>query len=170
MDDKKRLEQRVKDQQASLARERELHKPTPNERMAEDTPDFISSYDFWCEDCDIDFSSEAYKVVHRLYGDPIITYRAECPECGQECVRLVSHRDHDNYYNLSERIISDRNQYAVEVLQHEEFGFETYYENPFKKFDIDLKAKEERIIRMEREKGLKGLSLATQEHLRNIRK
>src|SRR3990167_10059863 len=103
MSEKSRLIGYVKNLQEAQERERELHKKRPNERMVENTPDTISSYDFWCDDCEMDWSGAASKTVHRLYGDAVVTFRAK-HECGNECVRLVSHRDHDPYYQKSEKI------------------------------------------------------------------
>ena len=163
-----RLKQRVKDIQDEQARERELHKPKPNERMAEDTPDFIESYDFWCDVCELDFTAPAYKTVHRLYGDPVVCYRTR-HECGEECVRLISHRDHDPYYQKSEKIRRQRNEYVADVLQAEQYGFKTRYGDPYEKFNKDLEKREKEIIQSEKDKGFKGLSLQAQQELNRLR-
>jgi len=146
--------QRVADTQLSLSRERELHKIKPNQKMAEDTPDFVESYDFWCNDCDKDFIAPAYKFSLRLHGEWLITYVAVC-ECGRECVRLLSHRDLDPYYYLSEKIQENRNLYANDVIRHDQYGFETHYGRPFKQREDEERAREERRLAAERDKGFK---------------
>lgn len=163
-----RLKQRVRDIQEAKDRERELHRPRPHERMAEDTPDTIDAYDFWCEVCEVDFTVPAYKTVHRLYGDPVVCYRTQ-HECGNDCIRLISHRDHDPYYQRSEKIRQQRNEYITEVLQANQYGFKTYYGDPYKKFNDDLEKCEQKIIQSERDKGFKGLSLQAQQELSQLR-
>lgn len=163
-----RLKQRVNDIREENEKDRLLHKKRPNELMVENTPDFIESYDFWCSECEEDFDSPAYKTIHRLYGDPIVCYRTR-HSCGNECVRLVSHRDHDQYYQLSEKIRRQRNEYARDALQADEYGFRANYGNPYAEFEKNLIEKEEKIIQNERDKGLKGLSLEAQQKLAKLK-
>uniref|UniRef100_A0A6M3IMZ5 Uncharacterized protein n=1 Tax=viral metagenome TaxID=1070528 RepID=A0A6M3IMZ5_9ZZZZ len=145
---------RVADVQAALARDREFKKPRPNQRMAEDVPD-SARYSFWCDECDKDFNADAHKESHHIFEDLIITYRAEC-ECGRECVRLISHRDLDPYYHLSEMIREERNRYRNDVLRHDEYGFETLYgRQHFKEHEDNQKAREERKLGLERQRGFK---------------
>ena len=169
-----RLSRYAKDVQSKLTQERELQKSTPHQRMAEEAKDFIQSYNFFCEECQEDFTAPAYKEAHRFYGDYIVTYRAIHEEneneepCGEECMRLVTHRDHDPYHNLSDKINRDRNEYALDVLQHDQYGFNTLYGRPFQEHEDKLKEKEERLYLREREKGLKGESLQVKEKLRRM--
>ena len=158
------------DVQKKLHQEREMKKPSPNERMVQEAMDEISSYAFWCDNCQEDFNSPAYKTVHRLFGDPVVCYRTHHEECGEECIRLITHRDHDPYYYLSERINLQRNEYTSDLLQAEQYGFQTHYGDPFLEHERELKLKEERIIMGYKEKGLAGGSLGEQERLRRMRK
>ena len=144
MNELKQQIKRVKDLQAALDRERFLNRPSIHEKMIEEALPWIEHYDFWCDDCQIDFTSQAYAFKHRLYGDYIATYRANCPECDDECVRHITHRDHDPYYGKSDKINEQRNRYATELLQHENYGFESFYGKPFKEYDDRLKARDER--------------------------
>src|SRR3990167_9345925 len=131
-----RLSQYAEDVQAKLKEERELNKPSIHEKMAEEAKPFIDAYAFFCEECQEDFDAPAYKETHRFFGDYIVTYRAiheeneNGKECGEECIRLVTHRDHDPYYYLSERVNMQRNEYYADLLQHDQYGFETLYGNP----------------------------------------
>ncbi len=160
------LKTRFHDQQAQREAERKKHEPNVNERMAADTPDVISTYDFWCDACEEDFSSAAWKEVHRIYGDPVVTYRTR-HECGTLCTRLVSHRDHDQYYHQSVKVRLQRNQYVAEMLRPDDFGFRSLYGDP--EFDKTLREAEEKAIEEERERGFRGLSHETQEKLLRIR-
>lgn len=163
-----KLTKYVKDQQQMFERERELKKPSPNQRMAESAADTVDSYDFWCATCCEDFTSSAYKTWHRLYGDAIATYRAYHEDCGEECIRYITHRDQDPFYWLSERVNAQRNEYEVDVLHHEQYGFRTHWGEPFKEYYARLKKGEEKIIMGEREKGFGGFSLKAQERLHKI--
>ena len=162
-----RLKQRVRDKQEALERNRQMMKPNLNERMAEDTPDLISSYDFWCDVCEEDFTQAAYKTVSRIYGDPVVAYRTR-HECGNDCIRLISHRDYDPYYQLSVKIRRQRNEYRIEALQAEDYGFATNYGNPYAKFEKELAEQEQKIIENERANGFRGLSLKAQQQLRGV--
>lgn len=172
--DTERMSDYTRDVQAKLKQDRELKKPSIHERMAEEAAMFVDHYNFFCEECLEDFTSPAYKEVHRFYGDYIVTYRAiheeneDGEDCGEECIRLVTHRDHDPYYYLSETVNQQRNQYYTELLQHEQYGFETMYGNPFREHDDKLKEKEERIFMRRRKTGLHGESLRSKEELRQF--
>ena len=89
-----RLTQRVKEVQSELAIDRERRKPTPNQNMRDDT---VSKHweDYWCDFCQLDQSALGTKSQHVIFGEPIIKYRAVCPHCGLDMMRLVSHRDQD---------------------------------------------------------------------------
>lgn len=160
----------VRDIQDKQKRDREMAKPTPYERMAEQAMDEVFSYAFWCDSCQEDFDSPAYKTVHRLFGDAVVCYRAYHEKCGEESIRLVTHRDHDPYYHLSERVHLMRGEYADDVLQADQYGFRTHYGEPFEEFERKLKLKEERIIMGYKEKGLAGGSVREQERLGRLRR
>lgn len=149
MDEITKAKNRVMAHQKRLAEERERNKPSINERMIEEGKSFIDSYDFWCDVCEEDFTASASRHVHRLYGEPMVTYRAH-HECGEECVRLITHRDADPYYDLSEKIHEQRNEYTADLLRHEDYGFKTLYGEPFEDYNKRLKKREERKI-LERE-------------------
>lgn len=170
-----RLHRYSKDVMAKQEEERRMAKPSIHQKMAEEAENFKSHYSFFCEECQEDFVSPAYKVVHRFYGDYIVTYRAiheeneDDEECGEECIRLVTHRDHDPYYWLSDKVNRERNEYSVDLLQAEQYGFKTHYGNPWGETEDKLKEREEKILSRAREMGLRGDNLATQERLRRFR-
>src|SRR3990167_9425573 len=140
MNETQRLSKWCSDHQKALKDERERKKPTPNERMAENAKDYVSSYDFWCENCQEDFTNEAYKSVHRLFGDAIATYWTEHEKCGNESVRLITHRDHDSFYYQSDKIHAQRGEYAADVLQAGQYGFQKHSGKVFEQFDKDRRA------------------------------
>lgn len=141
------------DVQKRLDEERERNKPTPNERMAKDAKDFVESYNFFCENCAEDFTSAAFKHIHKLFGDAMVTYRAYCPKCGDESVRLVTHRDNDPYYYLSEKINAQRNEYYLDLMQADDFGFKSVYGDVFSDYNKKLRELEEKAFMKLRQEG-----------------
>ena len=168
MNDYQRQKKRVQDHQELLSQEWGKKKKKPNELMEEETGETLSSFDFWCDTCQQDFSAPCHKTKHRLYGDVIAVWRAVCPDCGEEAIRHITHKDEDLYYNKSTKVRHQRNEYAWETLQAGEHGFRTHYGDPFKEYNEEMQRKEKKIIDEERSAGLRGMSLETQERLRRL--
>lgn len=164
-----RMKQRVVGQQLYMDQEREMRKKKPNVLMEEETPDRLSMFDFWCRDCEQDFSAPCIKTKHRLEGDMIAVWRARCPDCGTDCIRHITHKDEDMYYNRSLKMRHQRNEYSRDLLQAGEYGFKTQYGPPYENHLRAMKAREERLIMEEKKIGLKGRSLRIQQKLRELR-
>ena len=164
-----RLTKRLKDQQVLLDKERERKKKKPNVLMAEEAG-LTAWMDFWCDNCQEDFTCEAYKTTHRLYGDPIVVWRAKCPVCEEESIRHITHKDEDPYYQKSDKIRRQRNEYSAELLQAEEYGFKTHYGDHNKEWNVKYEEHEKGILKLEHEKGLKGLSKKSQDRLKLMAK
>lgn len=164
-----RLRARTRLIQGELKKDRERMKPSPNKKMIEGIPDVIGSYNFWCDECQIDFESPAFKTIHRLHGDAVVNFRAYCPDCEEECVRHLTHRDHDPYYYLSDRMHEQRGLYTKDTLHHDQYGFRSMYGEPFPDHIKRIQRMEEQVIEKEREAGHKGLSLKAKERLVRIR-
>jgi len=161
-----RITKRIEDQQYLLDQDKERKKKKPNVLMEEETGEQIANFDFWCDVCQEDFISPAYKTKHRLYGDSVAVWRAQCPDCEEEAIRLITHKDEDPYYYKSTKIRFQRNQYATELLQADDYGFNSTYGNPHRSTEQMLEDQEKDILQKEEwGKGLKGKSLKTQEYL-----
>ena len=163
-----KLEKRVVDQQKLLEQERRKKKPKANELMEKETGDTLNSFDFWCDTCQEDFSAPCYKTKHRLYGDTVAVWRAKCPDCGEDCIRHITHKDEDLYYDKSTKIRHDRNQYAWDMLQSHEYGFRTHYGEPFKEYNEEMQRKEKKIIEQQRGQGLDGWDLESKQRLKRL--
>jgi len=161
MNEYDRLTKFTEDHWDAMQADRKAKRAKPNENMESGTADRLLSYDFWCLDCQEDFAAPCYKSKHRLWGDVIAVYRANCPDCGKDCLRHITHRDSDPYYEQSRKIRIMRAQYAWETLQANEYGFRTCYGNPWKKHEEELMAREERIMQADFQLGLKSKSRAT---------
>ena len=167
MKEYQRLKKRIQDQQRLMDEERERKKPRPNILMEQQALDRLKSYDFWCNDCQEDFKAPCYKTRHRIHGDTIAIYRTKCPNCDNECIRYITHKDEDLYYQKSAKIRSQRNQYTLDLLQANQYGFKTHYGDPEEEYIKKLQEKERIII--EGQTGLRGLSLEQQERLERLR-
>jgi len=168
MNEIQRLKQRAEEIQEDLRRDREMRKPGPNENMDKDIPEFIKSYDFWCNTCQEDFTSSARKTRYRLEGDIIATLRGECPDCGEMAIRHATHRDQDPYYQRSTKVRRQRNQYRIDMLQGGEYGFKTHYGDPDDALNKTIMREEERIFKVELGTGLKGQSLKAKRKLEEL--
>lgn len=166
--EEKNLRERVQHHQNQMSLDRERAKPSPVQRMIEGMPDTVDKYDFWCEECQIDFTSPAYKVSYRVFGEPIASYRSQCPKCDEDCIRLISHRDNDVYYALSDKVRIQRKQYRADILQAEDYGFRSRYGEPFVEHIKRIQEAEEKIIQEERMKGYSGFSLEAKEKLAKL--
>ena len=170
MDKIKELKERVKLVREANRIEKDRLKPKPNDLMADDIPERMASYDFWCDPCREDFKSPAIKTTYKLDGNKISTIRGECPECETIAIRYATHRDQDPYYNKSKSIRRSRNQFATELLSAEDYGFKTLYGLPYEQFMQRQMEREEEILAEERTIGLKGQSLEMKERLAKLLK
>lgn len=168
MRETERLKKYTEDFQDDLRKDRDRRKPGPNENMDRDIPDRLSSYDFWCCECQEDFRSPAVKSRYRLEGDVIATLRGECPECGEVAIRYATHRDQDPYYQKSTKIRRQRNKFVVDMLQGQEYGFRTHYGDPDTEFNKIIAEQEEGIMRADMSTGLRGQSLKAKRKIEEI--
>lgn len=168
MNETERLKEYAKEIEKTLKQDRERRKPKPNENMDKDIPDFMDSFDFWCDTCKQDFQSPARKSRYRMEGDVIATLRGKCPDCEEMAIRYVTHRDQDPYYNKSLNIRRQRNQFRIEMLQGKEYGFRTHYGDPDKDFNDRILDAEEKIIKEELGVGLRGQSLKMKDKLQQL--
>lgn len=145
----------MEDQQKLQDQERRRKKKSINELMEEDKPDHLDTYGFWCENCQEDFDAPCYKTRHRLYGDTIAVWRAQCPECEETAIRHITHKDEDQYYQRSAKIRAQRIQYAHEILQAGDYGFRTKWGQPYPEFEKMMRAKEEKKVKKQLDQGLK---------------
>ena len=165
----KRLKKWTEDHQKMLDQERERKKSKPVQRMDEGQPNALDNYPFWCDTCQEDFSAPCYKTRHRIEGGEWISvYRAKCPNCETECIRHITHRDEDLYYNKSTKIRVQSREYRWETLQPHEHGFKTLYGEPYEEFERNMIKAEENIIKEERNQGFRGRSLLTKEKIANL--
>ena len=169
MNEIERLKKRTRDQQEMMRQERQRQKLNPNENMDADIPNRLSSYDFWCSLCQEDFSAPAWKTRYHSDGSLIAVLRGQCPECGETAVRYVTHRDQDPYYQRSWKIRRQRNQYLIETLQAEQYGFRTHYGEPYGEFQKGLQREEEIALGVDRKAGLRGPSLKAKERIERFK-
>jgi len=153
--EEERLKKRIKDQQALQDQERRKKKKSINELMEEEKPLNLGTYDFWCENCQEDFEAPCHKTRHRLYGDTVAVWRGRCPECGDEAIRHITHRDEDKYYQRSTRIRRQRREFAHELLQAGDYGFRTHWGEPYAEFNERMQKQEEEKIKRQLGEGLK---------------
>ena len=168
--EKERLTKRVKDQQEQMAQERANTRrktDTAEDRMTQEA-ETNKNTDFWCSVCEKDFSADGHKTVTVIGTSQISMHRAKCPDCEGEVNRHITHRDQDPYYYKSEKIHRQRNEYLIDTLQAQHYGFKSYYGDPYHKFTEEMKIKDEILWNEHEQMGLKGRSLAQKEQIRRL--
>lgn len=84
--------------------------------------------DFWCEECKEDFKFHArIQVEEDWNGDKRIAfYKAKC-RSGHWCIRLVTDRHKDGFYQKSRLVARDRGRHHADILQPFETGYNMLY-------------------------------------------
>lgn len=100
----------------------------------------VPNMDFWCKDCQRDFTSRGYKRVI-TYAAPIAFYEGKCPK-RHWCRRRITDKATDPYYRQSQQVKTLKAKYRKDFLQPGEVGFKTYYGDPDQKFYRELEAQE----------------------------
>lgn len=114
--------------QEKKAADRAFHKERIKER--EDRDDLIKSAegfvttDFYCSECKLDFKSQAIKQIEEDWSanQRIAYYKTKCFK-GHWCMRLITDKEKDGYYQKSRMIAKQRGMYHNDILQ----PFETNY-------------------------------------------
>lgn len=88
----------------------------------------MKQMDFFCRECNRDFIATGYKRVHR---DGMGTYLGACPN-GHGCVRYITEKWRDPYWELSPKVRFDRLKYADDMLTPEDPRFKTVYPQQWK--------------------------------------
>src|SRR3990167_1570862 len=97
----------------------------------------MSAVSFWCKSCKKDFDDPNFQLRKLSTGEEYFT--GYCPK-GHKCLRYVTERKIDPYYDHSEKIKAQRHLMANDILQYGEYGFETFYRKEWEKLE---KAREE---------------------------
>lgn len=85
--------------------------------------------DFWCDNCKVDFKSQAIKQVEVDWTNTTQTiafYKTKC-FCGKWCMRLITDRHRDAFWFKSTNIARDRGVHYADTLQPFETGFNLLY-------------------------------------------
>jgi len=101
--------------------------------------------DFFCRDCDLDFSAKPVKEKNRW----VEWWATRCPKCRNKSIRQITNKLKDPYYNLSKRVIIERKKHRKDLIQYGEAGFQTLYP---KQWEDMQKAQEEHEGKMKKDK------------------
>lgn len=88
--------------------------------------------DFWCEDCQKDFSGIGYKEVRERPTFLIAWYTGFCP-MGHKCIRRITDKVDDPYYHLSLMVRRQRVDFGNDLVQPGDPRFARLYPEQFKK-------------------------------------
>lgn len=158
MGDRERLIKHVQDTQRDIEVERERHKPSRDTLIERDCTEVIPSMDFWCDQCEEDWTIPGFRADATMGDTLYVTIRAYCPTCDAELIRYVTQKREDPYYQRSKKILRQRNQYIRDVLQGGDYGFRTLYGDPFDAFHKRIIEDEEHAMENFRRSGLRSAS------------
>ena len=98
--------------------------------------------DFWCDDCQCDFTTRARKRMRMVYDfdarvsypdwPPYAWYEAQCPK-GHRATRNITNKHLDQYFNRSEMLRRERILHADDLLQPSDPRFAKVYPEAWKK-------------------------------------
>jgi len=157
------LKERVAEIQRALDEDKEIKKArkalTKEERAFRKLPDQADN-DFFCDRCQLDFKAPSYKHWVSLYG--IGAWISFCPICGVMTCRWITNKANDPYYEKSSKIRGMRSMFEADMLQPDQYGFQTLYGDPFEKYHKILEHQEEEIRTRYLSLGLTGETLQEQ--------
>lgn len=90
---------------------------------------WVTTTDFWCNECNKDFKSQAVKQVELDWtnsGQKIAFYKTKCFR-GHWCIRLISDRHKDAFWFRSKLVSLDRGNHYADTVQPYETGFNLLY-------------------------------------------
>lgn len=165
---KDELIQRVKKIQADIAigkEEKKLQKNKEFEAFKKLPGATIS--EFWCDVCQMDFSSPAYKIWNDFFS--IGTWQSICPFCDRPVYRHITDKKNDPYYEKSIKIMVMRSLYEKDLLRPEDYGFKSLYGEAYKSYFSTLQKMDEEIFNRQASLGLKGISLKQKSDLEKLK-
>lgn len=85
--------------------------------------------DFWCDKCREDFKSMSVREVETDWSNPsqyIAFYKSKCAK-GHWCIRLITDKQQDGFWQRSKKVAIDRGSYFADILQPFETGYNMLY-------------------------------------------
>ena len=91
---------------------------------------------FYCKECKLDQDNQSWKE-NNSYGE---WFASKCKKCGKKLIRYITEKNKDPYHYQSRNAIINRQKFAKDLLQPNDYGFKTYYKQEYEKIQ---KAKED---------------------------
>lgn len=90
--------------------------------------------DFWCEECQKDFTADAHKVIGEAGRWPVAWYVGLCPE-NHKCIRYITDKENDSYYWKSKMIREQRHEMADAMLIPSDPRFKLVYPEKWRELE-----------------------------------
>ena len=94
----------------------------------------VTRMDFWCEECQKDFTANAYKRIGEAGRWPVAWYVGVCPDRHQ-CIRYITDKGHDPYYWKSKMIREQRHEMADAMLIPSDPRFRLVYPEKWRELE-----------------------------------
>jgi hypothetical protein len=108
-------------------RDRDKWQAERNEEIDKAVPYDI--VEFWCDWCEEDFANFAHKHVEVDWSNSgqRVAYHKSKHDCGNWCIRHITDKNSDPYWQESLQVAGDRGKYHNELLQPFETGYQLLY-------------------------------------------
>lgn len=93
-------------------------------------PQFLENCEFWCDECNKDFTAWGFKCVETDWSYPtwrIAYYKGKCPK-GHKAIRRITDKPLDPYFIKSLMLKKQRVDYKKDLLQEGDVGFKMLYD------------------------------------------
>lgn len=113
--------------------------------------------EFWCDRCHVDFVAPAYKIWSYYHEQG--SWHSVCPLCELLVYRHITAKTLDPYYEKSTKIRIMRGEGVKDMIQPNQYGFQTLYGDPFEHYYRRFQERDEDIVNRYAAYGLTGLTL-----------
>jgi hypothetical protein len=99
------------------------------DKEIETASQYTKNCEFWCEECQLDFTAWGFKCVESDWTIPnwrIAYYKGKCPK-GHKAIRRITDKPLDPYFIKSLILKKQRVDYKRDILQENDFGFNMLY-------------------------------------------
>lgn len=168
--ERERLSEALDDKHADLAVDRNHRIKLRKKRKALEAYKklpFLSKVAFFCQACQEDFVAPAYKKWSTLHE--LGTWFSMCPYCESEVYRHITEKIADPYHHLSNKSRHMKSINARDILQPNQYGFNTLYDNPYEDLFNRYQKKEEDIYNKYARFGLTGKDSEQLDEEREVR-
>ncbi len=136
-----RLTKRVEAKLAAVRAAKAKARLPEREQVIASALPYVPNVDYWCTQCEMDCTGPGRKIVQTSFAQPIAFYEGRCPK-DHRIRRQITDQTTDPYYTHSRVVKAMRQEFAKDLLQPGQPGFNTLYGDPNTQFYAQLEEAE----------------------------